>query len=66
MKTHNVSAHGIVVRDIRVLYGPNLYAYMPVLQIKLDIGPYEEQPGNNSPGVVERRLAWLPGVHKHE
>jgi cyanophycin synthetase len=57
---------GVNVRQIRVLRGPNLYAYMPVLQIVLDIGEYEDLPSNEFPGFTERITAWLPGLWKHE
>lgn len=56
----------IVVRSIRALRGPNVHASMPVLQIELDIGPYENRPSTSFPGFVERLTAWLPGLHKHE
>jgi cyanophycin synthetase len=58
--------HGVVVHSIRALRGPNLYAYMPVLQIRLDIGPHEECPSDSFPGFVDRLTAWLPGLDKHE
>src|SRR5690606_5102948 len=61
-----VSRNRVVVREMRVLRGPNLYAYMPALQITMDIGPYEELPSNVFPGFVERLVNWLPGLHKHE
>jgi len=59
-------SHGVTVRNIRVLRGPNLYAYMPVLQIVMDIGSYEERPSNSFPGFVDRITQWLPGLWKHE
>lgn len=61
-----MQSHGVKVRDLRVLRGPNLYAYMPVLHITLDIGPYETRPSNEFPGFVERLTEWLPGLQKHE
>jgi len=61
-----MSTHAVTIRDIRALRGPNLHAHMPVLQIVLDIGSYEEQPSSHFPGMVERLLAWLPGLEKHE
>jgi cyanophycin synthetase len=61
-----MDTHQVDVRAIRVLRGPNIYAYMPVLQITLDIGPYEDRPSNSFPGFVERLVAWLPGLQKHE
>lgn len=61
-----MQAHGVNVHTIRVLRGPNLYAYMPVIQVVIDIGPYEERPSNTFPGCVERFTSWLPGLQKHE
>lgn len=58
--------NGVIVRSIRALQGPNLYAYMPVLHIVLDVGAYEEKPSSDFPGFVERLVNWLPGLEKHE
>jgi cyanophycin synthetase len=56
----------VTVRSVRVLRGPNLYAYMPVLHIVLDTGPYEERPSNSFPGFVDRLATWLPGIRTHQ
>ena len=56
---------GVEVRGIRVLRGPNLYAYMPVLEVALAIGPYEDRPSNSLPGFVDRLITWLPSLCKH-
>lgn len=56
----------VVVRSLRALRGPNVYAYMPVLHAVLDIGPYEDRPSNAFPGFVERITTWLPGLKEHE
>src|SRR4051794_26284329 len=61
-----METHGVTVSNIRVLRGPNLYAYMPVLQLTMNIGPYEDRPSNSFPGFVERIVEWLPGLEKHE
>src|SRR5436190_13235503 len=61
-----METHDVTVRQVRALCGPNLYAYLPVLHITLDIGPYEEQPSSRFPGLVERLVTWLPGLQKHE
>jgi len=61
-----MQTHDVTVRMIRVLRGPNLYAYMPVIQVVLDIGPYEERPSTTFPVFVDRITTWLPGLHKHE
>jgi cyanophycin synthetase len=60
------NSHQVTIRDIRVLRGPSLYAYMPVLKITLDIGEYEQKPSNTFPGFSERLITWLPGLHQHE
>lgn len=59
-------SHNVYVRSIQVLRGPNLYAYMPVLHIVMDVGPYEEKASNEFPGFIERLTTWLPGLQKHE
>lgn len=56
----------VTIRSTRALRGPNLYAYMPVLHIVLDIGPYEEQSSATFPGFVDRLTEWLPGLHTHQ
>src|SRR3954454_18626059 len=61
-----MDADSVVIRSIRALRGPNLHAYMPVLQVTLDIGPYEERPSSSFPGFVERLTTWLPGLAEHE
>lgn len=38
---------------------------MPVLQIELDTGHYEERPSTSFPGFVERLTSWLPGLQRH-
>ncbi len=61
-----MDSHGVTVRRVQALRGPNLYAYKTVLRIELDIGPLETRPSNSFPGFVERLTSWLPGLHEHE
>ncbi len=61
-----MSTNSVSVRSIRVLRGPNLYAYMPVMHIVMDIGEYEDRSSDTFPGFTDRLVAWLPGLHKHE
>ena len=49
-----MQTHDIAVRRLRVLRGPNLHAYMPVLESIMDIGPYEERASDTFPGFVDR------------
>ncbi len=60
------SLHGVTVRRVQALRGPNIYAYKPVLRVELDIGPFEERPSDSFPGFLERLTSWLPGLEKHE
>ena len=57
---------GIVIRSMRALRGPNLYAYMPVLLIELDVRDYEHCGSDEFPGFPERLVSWLPGLKRHE
>ncbi|MBC7814990.1 MAG: cyanophycin synthetase, partial [Burkholderiales bacterium] len=61
-----MDTHGVTVRSTRVLRGPNLYAYMPVIHVVMDIGEYEDRPSSSFPGFVERITTWLPGLQTHE
>lgn len=61
-----MNSHGVTIRRMQALRGPNLHAYKPVLKVELDIGPFEERPSDTFPGFVERLTSWLPGLHKHE
>ncbi len=61
-----MEAHPVEIREFRVLRGPNLFAYMPVIKAVMDIGPYEEQHSALFPGFIERLTTWLPGLERHE
>jgi cyanophycin synthetase len=54
------------VRSVRALRGPSIYAYMPVIEVILEIGAYDDRPSNEFPGFIDRLVAWLPGISKHE
>ena len=60
-----MEAHGVTVRSVRALRGPNVFAYMPVLHIKLDIGTYEDRPSTAFPGFADRITAFLLGLHNN-
>src|SRR5437868_5119309 len=53
------------VQRIRVLSGPNIWAYRPVLEVWLDIGDFEERPSNTIPGFLARLAAALPSLWEH-
>src|SRR5215211_8850775 len=61
-----MEAHKVTVRTMQVWRGPNIAAYMPVIRVTLDIGPYEDHASTDFPGMVERLTTWLPGITAHE
>lgn len=60
-----MQTHGVTIRTMRPLRGPNLYASFPVMYSEIDIGPYEERPSTDFPGFTERLTSWLPGLQAH-
>lgn len=50
---------------MRMLEGPNIYSYRPVLKIKLDIGGWSEVPTCDIPGFNSELLKQLPGLAEH-
>ncbi len=50
---------------IRVLRGPNIWTYRPVIEAIVDIGELEECPSNTLPGFVDRLKAYLPSLIEH-
>ncbi|MGI8587961.1 MAG: cyanophycin synthetase [Chloroflexia bacterium] len=53
------------IERIRVLSGPNIWAYRPVLEIWIDIGRFEALPSNKLPGFTERLVDLLPSLWEH-
>ncbi|MDD4600075.1 Cyanophycin synthetase [bioreactor metagenome] len=49
----------------RILEGPNIYSYRPVIWIKLDIAQYEDVASKNISGFNEQLLDMLPGLSQH-
>lgn len=55
----------IEIIDIKVLRGPSMWTYRPVLEAWVDIGDLEDCPSNTIPGFTERLCAWLPTLIEH-
>jgi cyanophycin synthetase len=53
------------ITSLKVLRGPNQWAYFPVLEIVIDLGRLEDFPSNALPGFNERVMAWLPSMIEH-
>ncbi|MFM8154063.1 MAG: cyanophycin synthetase family protein, partial [Polynucleobacter victoriensis] len=50
---------------MKVLKGPSMWTYRPVLEAWVDIGDLEDCPSNTIPGFTERLCAWLPTLIEH-
>jgi len=50
----------------RILEGPNMYSYRPILWVRLDIGKYEDIPSSEITGFNDRLLNLLPGLIEHQ
>jgi len=53
------------ITSLKVLRGPNQWAYFPVLEVIVDLGRLEDFPSNTLPGFNERLMAWLPSMIEH-
>src|SRR5690349_20617162 len=54
--------------EMKVLRGPNYWSIYRkhLIQIKLDLGGYEEKPTNMIGGFTERLQSLLPSLYEHE
>src|SRR5437763_4613318 len=48
------------LRTVQALRGPNLWARFPVLEARVDLGPFKGVSAETVPGFRERLTAWLP------
>jgi cyanophycin synthetase len=55
----------IEIIDIKVLKGPSMWTYSPVLEAWVDIGDLEDCPSNTIPGFTDRLVSWLPSLIEH-
>ena len=60
-----MSKKTIEIIDIKVLKGPSMWTYRPVLEAWVDIGDLEDCPSNTIPGFTERLCTWLPSLIEH-
>lgn len=54
----------MVIKDIRVYRGRNIYCHRPVIKMIVDTGN-EDMPTKNIPGFNEKLLKHMPGLYKH-
>ncbi|MDQ3930247.1 MAG: cyanophycin synthetase [Chloroflexota bacterium] len=55
----------IRIERLKVLQGANIWAYMPVLEVRVNIGSYEELPSGRLPGFTERLVETMPSLWSH-
>jgi cyanophycin synthetase len=53
------------IERMRVLRGPNIWAYRPVLEVWVDIGRFGELPSSKIPGFTERLAALMLSLWEH-
>src|SRR5439155_14050734 len=52
------------LRRIRALRGPNVWARVPVLEARVELGEWD-RPSDQFPGFAERLLGSLPSLAEH-
>jgi cyanophycin synthetase len=53
------------ILKVQALRGPNLWAYFPVLEARVNLGALKDSPSSELPGFNDRLLAWLPTLVEH-
>ncbi|MBC7397393.1 MAG: hypothetical protein H7333_08115, partial [Bdellovibrionales bacterium] len=53
------------IKNIRTIFGPNIYHHKPVLIMTLDLETLAEVASSDLDGFKERLLNLLPGLHQH-
>ena len=56
----------MLFREVLALRGPNVWANSPVLEAWVELGDRAETSSAMVPGMVDRLMAWLPGLIEHE
>ncbi|MCX7781554.1 MAG: cyanophycin synthetase, partial [Negativicutes bacterium] len=54
------------ILSVRVLEGPNIYSFNPVLRVRLDTASYDNVASSDLPGFTQRLLKHLPGLAEHQ
>ena len=58
-------AEGIRLLETLVLRGPNFWSYRPCIWMRIDLGPFREQPTDDLAGFHDRLVALLPSLEEH-
>ena len=52
-------------RKVLALRGPNVWAWSPVIEAWVDLGPWKNKPSDSIPGLNDRLMSWLPSMVEH-
>lgn len=55
----------IQVLDSRIYRGPNVWARVPVIRMRVDIGELEDRPTNHIDGFTDELMALMPSLYNH-
>lgn len=55
----------VTVLERSALVGPNLYAHVPCIKWKIDLGEFEERPSNLIPGFSDALQKLIPSLIEH-
>ena len=55
----------IQILDTRIFRGPNVWARVPVIVLKVDIGELEDRPSNIVDGFTDELIGLLPSLYNH-
>src|SRR5437762_1526853 len=53
------------ILDSRIYRGPNIWARVPVVLLKVDIGELEDRPTNTIEGFNDALIALMPSLYNH-
>jgi cyanophycin synthetase len=53
------------ILETQIFRGPNVWARVPVIRMKVDLGELEERPSNTVDGFYEEIVALMPSLHDH-
>lgn len=53
------------IKDIRALAGPNIHAYQPVIEMRVDLGAYDGRPTTTLPDFAAALVQSIPSLSEH-
>lgn len=53
------------ILESQIFRGPNVWARVPVIRLKVDLGELEERPSNKIDGFYEQLVDYIPSLYDH-